>query len=66
MDRKGYNLLVPDYIYRVREESYHYWELARLAKKLPRTFTYYKWDGNLMYEIDREGKQIPYHSHAGI
>lgn len=66
MDMKGYNWFVPDYVYKVREESYIYWELARLAHKLPTTFTYYKWGETLMYEIDRNGNQIPYHTHAGI
>ena len=29
-------------------------------------FTYYKWGDTLMFEIDREGNQTPFHAHAGI
>jgi hypothetical protein len=43
IDRSGYNFFIPEYIYKVREESHIYWELTRHAKKLPTTFTYYKW-----------------------
>ena len=66
LDHKGFNWFIPEYVYNVREESYLYWELARLSKKLPRTFTYYKWGDSLMYEIDKDGNQIPYHTHASI
>jgi hypothetical protein len=49
MDVKGYNWLVPNYVYSVREESHIYWEVVRLAKQMPTIFTYYQWDDNLMY-----------------
>lgn len=49
MDSKGYNLLIPDYIYKVREENHIYWETVRNSKDLPSMFTYYKWDENLMF-----------------
>lgn len=66
MDRRGYNILIPDYVYRVREENYIYWETVRIAKGMPTTFTYYRWDDNLMFEVDRNGKQTPLQMHKGI
>lgn len=66
MDIKGHNILIPDYVYQVREESYVYWETVRIAKGMPSTFTHYKWDGELMFEIDREGKQTPLQTHRGL
>ena len=49
MDVKGYNILVPNYVYKVREENHVYWETVRNAQDLPTMFTYYKWDENLMF-----------------
>jgi hypothetical protein len=33
---------------------------------MPTLLTYYKWDENLMFEVDREGNQIPVQIHKGI
>lgn len=66
LDVKGYNWAVPEYVYRVREESYTYWEVARIAHQLPTTFTYHKWGENVMFEIGRRGEQTPFLSHAAI
>lgn len=33
---------------------------------MPTIFTYYKWDDNLMFEINRDGKQKPIQTHKGI
>lgn len=34
-----------------------YWEISRLAKGLPKTFTYSNWDkkAKMMYHVDLEG-----------
>lgn len=66
LDTNTYNWFVPGYLLKVREESHVYWELARLAKGLPTTFTYYKWSEGAMYEIDRKGRQTPYLSHPSL
>ena len=45
--RKGrLNMMVPKCIYRIRREHYVYWELSRVARGLPKTFTYSNWDEN--------------------
>lgn len=66
MDVKGHNILVPNYVYKVREENYTYWQTVRVAKGMPTIFTYYKWDQNLMFEIDRKGAQKPLQSHKSL
>lgn len=38
--REQPNLLVPKIVYQIRRQHYVYWELARLARGLPKTFTY--------------------------
>ena len=43
--RKGrINMFIPKFVYRIRREHYIYWEMSRLARGLPRTFTYSNWD----------------------
>lgn len=66
MDVYGHNILIPNYVYRVREENYIYWETVRVAKGMPRFLTFYKWDENLMFEVGRDGKQTPLQSHKGL
>lgn len=63
MDVRGYNIFIPELVYRVREESHIYWETVRIAQGLPTTFNYYKWGDNVMFEIDRKGTQTPVHVH---
>lgn len=66
MDVQGHNMLIPSYVYKVREENYIYWETVRVAKGMPTFLTYYKWDENLMFEIDRKGNQTPLLAHKSI
>jgi hypothetical protein len=49
---------VPKYIYKVRREHYIFWEISRLARGLPKTFTYSTWDpkARMMYHVDLEGR----------
>ena len=42
--RKQPNPLVPKEIYRIRRLHYVFWETSRLARGLPKTFTYSTWD----------------------
>ena len=42
--RKTPNILIPRTIYRIRREHYVFWEISRVARGLPKTFTYSKWD----------------------
>ena len=44
--RKRPSLFVPRFIYRIRRDHYIYWEISRLARGLPKTFTYSNWDPN--------------------
>ena len=44
--RKRPSLIVPRFIYRIRRDHYIYWEISRLARGLPKTFTYSNWDPN--------------------
>lgn len=50
--RKRPNLLIPKFVYKVRREHYIYWEISRLARGYPKTFTYSNWDNkavNIIY-----------------
>lgn len=42
--RKRPNMFIPKFIYKIRREHYVYWEISRLARGLPKTFTYSNWD----------------------
>lgn len=42
--RKKPNMFIPNFIYKIRREHYVYWEISRLARGLPKTFTYSNWD----------------------
>lgn len=55
--RKQPNILIPKYIYKVRREFYIYWEISRLARGLPKTFTYSNWDDHakMMYHVEMDG-----------
>lgn len=45
--RKGRpNKLIPKFVYRIRREHYVFWEISRIARGLPKTFTYSNWDEN--------------------
>ena len=58
--RKKPNILIPELIYRIRREHYIYWEISRIARGLPKTFTYSNWDeqAQMLYHVDLEGKMI--------
>jgi len=55
--RQKPNLLVPEIVYRVRRMHYVYWEISRLARGLPKTFTYSTWDehAKMMYHVCLKG-----------
>ena len=55
--RKQPNILIPKFIYKVRREFYIYWEISRLARGLPKTFTYSNWDehAKMMYHVNMGG-----------
>ena len=42
--RRRPNILIPRFVYRIRRAHYIYWETSRLARGLPKTFTYSNWD----------------------
>lgn len=42
--RKQPNMLIPRFVYRIRRQHYIYWEISRVARGLPKTFTYSTWD----------------------
>jgi hypothetical protein len=58
--REQPNLLVPKVVYRVRRQHYVYWEIARLARGKPKTFTYSTWDDKaaMMYHVDLNGEML--------
>jgi hypothetical protein len=55
--RKQPNFLIPKYVYQVRREFYIYWEISRVARGLPKTFTYSNWDerAKMMYHVGMDG-----------
>jgi hypothetical protein len=44
--RKKPNMFIPSIIYKIRREHYIYWEISRVARGLPKTFTYSNWDNS--------------------
>ena len=42
--REKPNLLIPKVVYKIRREHYIFWEISRVARGLPKTFTYSNWD----------------------
>lgn len=49
--RKKPNILIPRGIYKIRREHYVYWEISRIARGLPKTFTYSAWDPKAVSKI---------------
>jgi hypothetical protein len=49
---------MPRYIYKIRRNHYVYWEISRLARGLPKTFSYSTWDAKarMMYHVDLQGE----------
>ena len=47
-------------MYRIRRAHFVYWEISRLARGLPKTFTYSTWDekARMMYHVDLEGEMV--------
>lgn len=58
--REQPNLLVPKAVYRIRRQHYVFWEISRVARGLPKTFTYSEWDSRaqMMYHVDLQGNQL--------
>ena len=56
--RKRPNPFIPRFIYKVRRKHYVYWEISRLARGFPKTFTYSTWDpkARMMYHVDLAGE----------
>lgn len=51
------NPFIPKFVYRIRRLHFVYWEISRLARNKPKTFTYSKWDkqATMMYHVDING-----------
>ncbi len=51
---------MPKIVYRVRRQHYVYWEISRVARGLPKTFTYSDWDSKaaMMYHVDLQGEML--------
>lgn len=58
--REQPNIFVPKAVYRIRRLHYVYWEISRVARGLPKTFTYSTWDekARMMYHVDLDGQMI--------
>ena len=56
--RKTPNPFIPRCVYRVRRKSYIYYEISRLSRGVPKTFTYSCWDkkARMMYHVDMNGE----------
>lgn len=56
--RRQPNPLIPLAVYRVRRKHYVFWEIQRVARGLPKTFTYSSWDpkAGMMYHVDLSGR----------
>eukprot|EP00357_Protocruzia_adherens_P007460 CAMPEP_0115042578 /NCGR_PEP_ID=MMETSP0216-20121206/46348_1 /TAXON_ID=223996 /ORGANISM="Protocruzia adherens, Strain Boccale" /LENGTH=265 /DNA_ID=CAMNT_0002424717 /DNA_START=18 /DNA_END=815 /DNA_ORIENTATION=+ len=55
--RETPNILLPRKVYEIRREHHIFWELSRLARGLPKTFTHSNWDPEtkMMYHMDLQG-----------
>ena len=58
--RKQPNIFIPKTVYRIRRMHYVYWEISRLHRGLPKTFTYSRWDekAKMMYHVDLQGNMV--------
>ena len=58
--REQPNIFVPKVVYKVRRAHYVYWEISRVARGLPKTFTYSTWDekARMMYHVDLDGEMV--------
>ena len=58
--RESPNPFIPKIVYRVRRQHYVFWEISRIARGLPKTFTYSTWDekASMMYHVDLNGEMI--------
>jgi len=56
--RRRPNLLIPQFVYKIRRDHYIFWEISRVARGLPKTFTYSNWDeqavNNTSYDVFRK------------
>ena len=46
------NPFVPRKVYEIRRKHYVFWEISRLARGLPKTFTYTTWDAKAVSQTD--------------
>lgn len=55
--RKKPNALVPIGVYDIRKKHYVFWEISRVSRGLPKTFTYSKWDSQakMMFHVGMDG-----------
>ena len=44
--RKRPNMFIPKFVYDIRREHYIIWEISRVSRGMPKTFTYSNWDDN--------------------
>jgi len=44
--RKQPNMFIPKFVYKIRREHYVFWEIQRVARGLPKTFTHSNWDND--------------------
>lgn len=58
--REQPNIFIPKTVYKIRRQHYVYWEISRLARGLPKTFTYSTWDPKaaMMYHVDLKGEML--------
>jgi hypothetical protein len=58
--RQQPNLFIPKIVYKIRRKHYVYWEISRVSRGLPKTFTYSTWDdkAKMMYHVDMQGNMV--------
>ena len=47
------NPFIPRKVYEIRRKHYVFWEISRLARGLPKTFTYSTWDAKAVSQINQ-------------
>ena len=53
-------MFIPKTVYKIRRLHYVYWEISRVARGLPKTYTYSRWDdkAKMMYHVDLQGVMV--------
>ena len=54
------NFVVPSFVYKARRDNYIYFELSRIARGLPTTFTYYYYDDitDFTFYVNKKGEHV--------